>query len=192
MKPVGVQVFWPGSYSSAVPLPPILPKPPETSTWPEGSKVAVWWTREAPMLAVEDQVPVVGSYTSALGMSMLPVETPPDTSTSPEGNTMAVCAERGALMGVVGVALSQSRPTEKVFEADRPWVVVAVAVMTTPGSDEGQAGAVQTTSLPVPVLWGVLNFPAGADQAKVSGEPSGVLASTRSVTGWPPRVMDAD
>jgi hypothetical protein len=70
------------------------------------------------------------------------------------GGRVVTSALARSIIGAVGVELVQSRPTWKDFEAGTPRRVVAVAVMTTSGSCEGQAGAVQTTWLPVSVLWG--------------------------------------
>jgi hypothetical protein len=68
--------------------------PAATSTLPEGSKVAVWKDRATPMLPVLLQLPVAGSYNSALLKLGPPVVcsvgVPPATSTLPEGNSVAM------------------------------------------------------------------------------------------------------
>ena len=52
--------------------------PPATSTLPEGSSVAVWPDERMAMEAVGDQVPVAGSYTSALASEAVRAGAPRD------------------------------------------------------------------------------------------------------------------
>ena len=73
-----------GSYSSAL-LKSLPLNPPATSTLPSGSKVAVSPCRAVPRLPVAVQVPLAGSYSSALARLAL-VLVPPATSTLPLGS----------------------------------------------------------------------------------------------------------
>ena len=78
----------PMSYSSALAgLPPVCPT--ATSTLPLGSNVAVCKERAMLRLPVAVQVPLAGSYSSAL-VKTTPVPCPPATSTLPLGSNVAV------------------------------------------------------------------------------------------------------
>src|SRR6266568_3884858 len=79
----------PGSYSSALLKEPLLLSPPATSTLPEGSSVAVCYSRAVMRLPVLLQQNVAGSYSSAL-LKMPLLLSPPATSTLPEGSSVAV------------------------------------------------------------------------------------------------------
>src|SRR5579875_3167333 len=83
-------------------------QPPVMSTWPVGSSVVVCpaWTPTGE-LAVSAQVPVVGSYSSALtleGVQPQPAgRVPATTRTWPVGSKVAVCSVRGVVMLPVGL-----------------------------------------------------------------------------------------
>nr|WP_240360513.1 hypothetical protein [Pyxidicoccus caerfyrddinensis] len=70
-----------------------------TSTLPEGNSVAVWLWRAVASAPVGLQVPVAGSYTSALARG----PAPPVTSTMPEGNSVAVWLWRAVARPPVGL-----------------------------------------------------------------------------------------
>ena len=74
--------------------------PPATSTLPERSNVAVCKAR-ALRLPVPLQVPVAGSYSSALLKE--PSLYPPATNTLPDGRSVAVCQKRASPMWPVAV-----------------------------------------------------------------------------------------
>src|SRR6516164_2855605 len=77
-----------------------------TSTLPLGSSPAICWLRPAVMLPVGPNVPVAGSYSSALLSGPLPPPPPPApppaTSTRPLGSSVAVWKARAPLMLPVG------------------------------------------------------------------------------------------
>ena len=75
----------PMSYSSAL-LRALPLNPPATSTLPLGSNVAVGDRRAVVRLPVSLQVPLAGSYSSAL-----PLLSPAATSTLPLDSNVAVC-----------------------------------------------------------------------------------------------------
>src|SRR6266699_559790 len=75
----------PGSYSSALLKEPLKLNPPATSTLPEGSSVAVCNARAVPRLPVLLQLPVAGSYNSALLKLRLLLLRAPATSPLPGG-----------------------------------------------------------------------------------------------------------
>src|SRR5205807_2568816 len=89
--PVKVQVPLSGSYSSALAIGgegKVISSAPATCTMPLGNNVAVFADRPLFRLPVTVQVPVAGSYSSALGRA--PLLSPPATSTLPLGNCVAV------------------------------------------------------------------------------------------------------
>src|SRR6185369_11569444 len=79
-----------------------LPKPPATSNQPLGNKVAEWASRETFNEPVFVQVPLAGSYSSALARKP-ELLTPPATSTRPFASSVAVWPCRGADNGPVAV-----------------------------------------------------------------------------------------
>jgi hypothetical protein len=90
--PVGVGVGPEEVYSSALAKALILiSTPPAASTMPFGSNVAVNKWRAVLRLPVEAQLPLAGSYSSAL--AVVPFKSsPPARSTMPSGSKVAVCA----------------------------------------------------------------------------------------------------
>ncbi len=101
---VGLQVPVAGSYTSALARKPPWPvgsgpRPPVTSTLPEGNSVAVWLLRAVASAPVGLQVPVAGSYTSTLARG----PAPPATSTLPERNSVAVWLSRPVVRAPVGL-----------------------------------------------------------------------------------------
>ena len=82
----------------------LLPLPAATSTFPPGNKVAVCSSRAVLRLPVNVQVPVAGSYNSALARLPLP-KLPPATSTLPLASNVAVCRKRPVLRLPVDVQL---------------------------------------------------------------------------------------
>jgi hypothetical protein len=84
IAPVVIHVFVAGSYSSAS----VELLPPVTKIFPLVRNVAVWPARAWPIAPVGIQVPVVGSYNSAL--SREPLSDPPATNTVPLGSNVAV------------------------------------------------------------------------------------------------------
>src|ERR1700728_517118 len=117
IAPVWPQVPVAGSYSSALLVSvqksssqPV--KPPATSTLPSGSRVAVWYSRSTCIRPVSVQVPVAGSYSSALRrvLRKLPalqewprLQPPPATSTSPSGSSVAVSPDLATFIAPVAV-----------------------------------------------------------------------------------------
>jgi len=70
---------------------------PATRTLPVGRRVAVCPWRANAMLPVVDQVPVAGSYSSALAWEVKPSK-PPATSTRPSDSSVAVWTKRAVLI----------------------------------------------------------------------------------------------
>ena len=100
MNPVSFQVPEAGSYNCALARIP-GPTPPATSTFPFASNVAVCNDRMFdgefvgyPVMFVMDpvgsQVPVAGSYSSALPSEFWLLSAPPTTSTRPSSSRLAV------------------------------------------------------------------------------------------------------
>jgi hypothetical protein len=79
----GARSGWPGKEAS------VLLSPAATRTMPLGSKVAVCSKRAVFRLPVKVQLPLVGSYSSALAKALKPV-IPPATRTMPLGSNVAV------------------------------------------------------------------------------------------------------
>ena len=82
---------------------PLAPNPPAASAVPFGSKVAVCSPRAVLRLPVGVQVPLAGSYNSALAETLRRPSNPPATSTVPLGSKVAVCSARAVLRLPVGV-----------------------------------------------------------------------------------------
>jgi len=70
-------------------MPGTISLPPATSTMPLGRRVAVWESRAVLKLPVSEQVPVAGSYSSALVRAPVP-SFPPATSTVPLSSNVDV------------------------------------------------------------------------------------------------------
>ena len=104
IEPIAPKVAFAGSYSSAearlgaLPTPdptltPIGPPPPAMRTRPPGSNVAVWLTRATVIEPVGLNVPVAGSYNSAVARAektLLPSVWPPVIKTRPLERRVAV------------------------------------------------------------------------------------------------------
>jgi hypothetical protein len=67
------------------------------------SSVAVWEERAVVMLAAVENVPLVGSYNSALAKTTLLLAEPPAMRTFPLFSNVAVWKERGVVMEPVAV-----------------------------------------------------------------------------------------
>ena len=77
-------------------------KPPSTSTFPFGNKVATCCWRLVFMEPVGEQFPVAGLYNSHLARLLAPLlVAPPASSTLPLGNSVAVCNSRAVAMAPV-------------------------------------------------------------------------------------------
>ena len=95
--PVGIHRPIAGSYSSTLFVTVLRESsPPATSTWPEGSSVAVWRLRPVLSGPVDVHFPVAWSYSSlaARGPPGQQLGDPPAISTWPEGSSVAVWSER--------------------------------------------------------------------------------------------------
>ena len=73
------------------------------STFPLGSNVAVWTNLAVVMLPVAVNVPVAGSYSSALARVAAAVSPPPVMSTFPLGSNVAVWSYLAVVMLPVAV-----------------------------------------------------------------------------------------
>src|ERR671918_959817 len=100
MLPVGVQRFVAGSYSSAVGV----YGPPATSTRPSGRRTAPCSPRGCFSVPPGSQVPVGGSYSSAVEARLVS-PSPPTTRTRPFPSRVAVGLERAVDMLAVAVQL---------------------------------------------------------------------------------------
>jgi hypothetical protein len=83
-------------------------QPPAIRTLPFGSRAAVWSARETVIGPVGENVPLLGSYSSALAVAPSPISSPivrvadasapPAMSTFPLGRRVAVCPARAVDM----------------------------------------------------------------------------------------------
>src|SRR5580700_2143653 len=223
IEPVCVHVPVAGLYSSALATSlqkssSQLLKPPAASTWPSGSRVAVWNWRANFIDPVLAQVPVAGLYSSALVRVLRklpasqpyawPLQPPPATSTWPFGSRVAVCPDRATFSAPVGDHLPVAGLYSSAFvtwrlpcspPATSTWPLrssVAVASVTATGMfpvrENVRVAGLYSSALAVPPA-AISTWPLGSRVAvwPDSATPSGLVAAKVFGGPSPPAVAAA-